>query len=127
MATLTTKSGAVITFLPSKVDVVADHHDSTGEAVTCVYGIPPVMLTIDETVQEFMGRLRVEAHFAQLTRPNGWPVWIRASSVSAIRTPVPGEYPAAVKAVISTDSLTQAVRETLTEATSALNAHGGEL
>ena|SRR5215470_13685072 len=127
MATLTTKSGAVITFVSSKVDVVADHNDSTGEAATCVYGIPPIMLMIDETVQDFMQRLQIEAHFARLTRPNGWPVWIRASSVSAIRSPVPGEYPAAVKTVISTDSLTQAVRETLAEATDALNARGGEL
>jgi hypothetical protein len=127
MATLTTRGGAVITFIPSTIDAVADHNDTTGEAVTCVYGIPPTMLAITETVQGFLQRLQIAADFARLTRPNGWPVWIRGSSVSSLRPPAPGEHSAAVKAIISTASVTQAVRETPAEATAALNAHGGRL
>ena len=127
MARLTTTGGATITFNAAGIDAIADHNDMTGAAVTCVYGIPPSMIMVGETVQAFMQRLKIEKDFAQLTRPNGWLVWIRGSSVTAIRPPVPGEYSAAVKSVISTSSLTQAVRETPTEVTTALDGHGGNL
>ncbi len=127
MATLTTTKGATITFNPAGIDAIADHNDTTGAAVTCVYGIPPSMLMAAETVPALMQRLKIEKDFAQLTRPNGWKVWIRGSSVTAIRPPVPGEYSAAVKSVISTSSLTQAVRETPAEVTAALDGHGGNL
>jgi hypothetical protein len=127
MATLTTTGGATITFNPASIDAIADHNDTTGAAVTCVYGIPPSMVMVGETVPALMQRLKIEKDFARLTRPNGWPVWIRASSVTAIRPPAPGEYRAAVKSIISTSALTQAVKETPAEVTAALDAHGGDL
>jgi len=127
MANLTTTGGATITFNPEVIDAIGDHSDTTGAAVTCIYGIPPSMLMIGETVPAFMQRLQIENEFAQFTRPNGWPVWIRATSVAAIHPPVPGEYPAAVKSVISANSVTQAVTETPAAATAALNAHGAKL
>ena len=46
MATLTTTGGATITFAPTSIDAIADHNDTTGAAVTCIYGIPPTMLVI---------------------------------------------------------------------------------
>jgi len=127
MATVTTTGGAAVTFNLAGIDAIADHNDATGAAVTCVYGIPPSMLMIGETVSAFMHRLGLEKEFARLTRPNGWPVWVRGSAAAALRPPVPGEYPPAVKTVIHTSSLTLAVKETSAEATAALNAHGGEL
>jgi len=127
MATLTTTRGATITFNPAGIDAIADHNDMTGAAVTCVYGIPPAMVMVGETVQALMRRLKIEKDFAQLTRPNGWRVWIRGSSVTAIRPPVPGEYSAAVRSVISTNSLTQAVKEAPAEVTAALDGRGGNL
>ncbi|HUI94799.1 MAG TPA: hypothetical protein VLX44_03525 [Xanthobacteraceae bacterium] len=127
MATLTTTGGATITFNPAGIDAIADHNDTTGAAVTCVYGIPPSMLMVGETVPALLQRLKIEQDFAQLTRPNGWPVWIRGSSVTAVRPPAPGEYPAAVQSIVSTSSLTQAVKETPAEVTAALDARGGNL
>jgi hypothetical protein len=129
MATLTTLGGAAISFRLGVIDAIADHNDTTGEAVTCIYGIPPAMLTITEPVHAFMQRLAITPEFAQLTRPNGRPVWIRGSSAISIRPPVPGEFPPAlrVNAVVWAGSLTQAVRETPAQALAALNAHGGGL
>jgi len=127
LATLTTLGGDVITFNPSGVSTVADHNDTTGEAATCVYGINNSPLMIAETVQGFMERLGIASSFAKLTRPNDWPVWIRASAVSALRAPAPGEYAAAVKTVIVAGSLTQGVKETPTQVTAALNATGASL
>jgi hypothetical protein len=127
MATLTTTGGATITFRPATIDVIADHNDTTGAAVTCVYGIPPAMLMVGETVPAFMQRLGIEHEFARLTRPNGWPVWIRGSAVTALRAPLPGEYAPAAKTVVTTDALTQAVTEATADVTATLNAHGGDL
>jgi hypothetical protein len=127
MATLTTTGGATITFAATSIDAIADHNDTTGAAVTCVYGIPPAMVMIGETVPAFMERLAIGADFARLTRPNGWPVWIRGSSVTSLRPPAPGEHIPAVKTVVSANSVTQAVTETPAEATAAVNAHGGKL
>jgi hypothetical protein len=127
MATLTTVGGVQITFTPSSVEALADHDASTGAAVTCVYGVTNDMLKISEGVQDFMNRLRITAKFAQLTRPNGSPVWINGSAVSSLYAPGPGEYVPAVKTLIVTPALTQGVQEGADAATKAINAHGGDL
>jgi hypothetical protein len=120
MATLVTRGGKEITFQTPSIDAIADH-DTTGEAVTSVYGIGEAMLTIEETVSGFMQRLKIEDDFAPLTRLNGWPVWISGASVTTLRAPSPGEYAPTVR------TLTQGVRETPDQARQALNAHGGSL
>jgi hypothetical protein len=127
MATLTTVGGVQITFKPSSVEVLADHDASTGAAVTCVYGVGKEMLKIDETVPQFLKRVGIAAGFAQLTRPNGSPVWISGASVSSLFAPGPGEYVAGVKTVVVTGALTQGVQEAPAAATAALNAHDGNL
>jgi hypothetical protein len=126
LATLTTLGRTQMSFDPKAIDAVADHNDTTGRAATCVYGIPPTMLMIDETVQAFVDRLKIAGEFALLTRPNGSPVWIRASSVASIRPPAPGEYDPPVQAIIATPSLTQAVQQSLAQATAAFNAINGK-
>jgi hypothetical protein len=127
MATLTTVGGLQITFKPSSVAVLADHDASTGAAVTCVYGVTNNMLKIDETVQKFLSRVGIAKNFAQLTRPNGSPVWINGSAVSSLYAPGPKEYVASVKTIVVTGALTQGVQEAPDAATTALNAHGGSL
>jgi hypothetical protein len=127
MATLTTTGGAVVTFTPSAIAAIADHNDTTGEAVTTVYGIGGSPLMIAETVQAFMTRLNIAQAFAQLTRPDGRPVWISGAAVSMLRAPSAGEYAPAVKTVISAGPLTQGVKEPLADAIAALNAHGASL
>ena len=127
MASLTTTNGAQFTFDPNSVIAVADHDAATGEAVTCVYGLTAGVLKIYEAVVAFLARIGVTAKFATLTRPNGSPIWINGSSVSTIRAPLPGEYTAAVKSVISVGSLIQGVTEDPASATVQIDAHGGNL
>jgi hypothetical protein len=125
MATLTTLGGATIVFDPSAVDAIADHNDTTGETATCIYGLNVSPIMTAESVQAFMQRLNMAPSFAQLTRPDGRPVWIRGSLVSMLRAAHAGEYAPTVQTVIVVGSLTQCVGETPLQAIAALNAHGG--
>jgi hypothetical protein len=127
MATLTTVDGLRITFAPKKVSGIADHDANTGLAITCVYGVTKEALQISEPVQDFMKRVRIAKDFAQLTRPNGFPIWINGSAVSSIRSPLPKEYVAGVNTVVFTDDLTQGVKESPADVAAAVNDHGGDL
>jgi len=127
MPSLTTVDGYQITFSAKAVAMLTDHDASTGQVVTCVYGVTKGILHIEESVQNFLQRISMTNKFAQLTRPNGSPVWINASAVSSIRAPLPDEYVDAVNAVISIESLNQGVTETPAEATTLINEHGGAL
>jgi hypothetical protein len=127
MPTLTTTDGTQITFLAKVVSAVTDHDASTGEAVTCVYGITKSLLRISESVQAFMTRLKITKNFAQLTRPNGSPVWINGGAVSSIRAPLPNEFVAGVNTVVFADGLMQGVKETPPDVATSINGHGGEL
>ena len=127
MADLTTVDGAQITFKPDAVVAVTDHDANTGVAETCVYGITKGVLHIAEPVIGFLQRIGVTANFAQLTRPNGSPIWINGASVSSLRAPQPDEYVAGVNTIISAGSLTQGVTETPATAKAAINVHGGKL
>jgi hypothetical protein len=127
MASLTTIGGAQVTFSPGSVAAIADHNGSTGAAVTCIYGVTNSVLEIDETVQAFMARVKITKRLAQLTRPNGSPVWISGAAVSSLRAPLPGEYVAGVNTVVFTGSLIQGVKESPADTTAALTAHGGDL
>lgn len=127
MATLTTVDGLQITFAPKKVSGIADHDANTGLAITCVYGVTKEALQISEPVQDFMKRVRIAKDFAQLTCPNGFPIWINGSAVSSIRSPLPKEYVAGVNTVVFTDDLTQGVKESPADVAAAVNDHGGDL
>lgn len=85
MATLTTIGGVQITFVARAISAIADHDASTGQAVTCIYGLSDNDLQIRESVPAFMARLKIADKFAQLTRPNSSPVWLNGSAVSSIR------------------------------------------
>ena len=127
MAILTTVDGHQITFNPKAVSALTNHNASTGQVVTTVYGITNAAIDITETAQAFMSRLGIANNFAQLTRPNGSPVWLNGSAVSSLRPPLPNQYVAGVNTVVSTDGLTQGVTETPAAVTAAINAHGGNL
>ena len=128
MASLTTTGGMQIAFDPASVVEVADHDDSTGEAVTCVYGVLPSLVHISETVAAFLARIGVAAKFCVLTRPNGFPVQVNGGSVSVVRAPLPDEYVAGVNSVVTVGGLApQGFTETPAAAIAAINAHGGKL
>jgi membrane-bound lytic murein transglycosylase B len=64
---------------------------------------------------------------ARFTRPDGNPVLVDPLAVSAIRAPVPGEYPDGVLTVLSMGRLTQAVREDMRAVTAAIRIRGGKV
>jgi hypothetical protein len=92
-----------------------------------VYGVTDTVLRISESVVAFMTRLKIMKNFAQLTRPNGSPVWMNGAAVSSIRAPLPNEYVAGVNTVIFASGLTQGVKETPADVTTSINSHGGAL
>jgi hypothetical protein len=122
MATLTTVDGVEVFFNAEGVAAVAP--DGGGAAV---YGVTQAALRLGESPQGFLNRVGIAPKFAQLTRPDGSPVWISGAAVSAMRPPLPNEYPSDAHAVVFTGPLTQAVRETPAAARTALNGHGGKL
>jgi hypothetical protein len=62
----------------------------------------------------------------KLTRPDGATMKIDAGQVTAVRAPLPGEYNASVKAVLTLNHhKRQAVRENVTIARAAIRATGG--
>ena len=122
MPTLTTVHGLQFNFSADSVVAIVDRDASTCEDVTCVYGITKNgFLKTNESVQGLMSRLGLDAKFAQLTRPNGSPVWINKSSVSVVRPPLPGEYTDGVNAIVFTSALTQGVGESPSDTMAALN------
>ena len=127
MATLTTTGGVQITFVARAISAIADHDASTGQAVTCIYGLSDNDLQIRESVPAIMARLKIANNFAQLTRSNGSPVWLNGSAVTSIRPPLPNEYVAGVNTVIFAAALTQGVKEPPDVVTTAINARGGDL
>ena len=127
MPTLTTTGGTQVTFVAAAVSALVDHDASTGESVTCIYGVTNTVLRISEFVQAFMTRLKFTRKFAQLTRPNGSPVWMNGAAVSSIRAPLPNEYVAGVNTVVFAGGLTQGVQETPADVTASINSHGGDL
>ncbi len=61
-----------------------------------------------------------------LTRPDGKTVQLDVDKVTSVRKPLPGEYTAAVNAVIKVGHKTQAVRENVQIAMAAIRATGGD-
>ena len=127
MATLTTIGALQITFVARAISAIADHDASTGQAVTCIYGLSNNDMQIRESVPAIMARLKIANKFAQLTRANGSPVWLNGSAVTSLRPPLPNEYVAGVNTVIFAGVLTQGVKEPPDVVTTAINARGGDL
>lgn len=125
MAQITTVDGTVLNFDESIVEAVADHDAATGDFVTCVYGFADGMKMTSEPVADLLSRLNLTDFFAQLTRPNGDPVWIRGSAVVNLAAPIPGEHDHNVRSVVYLRFLTQAVTETMEQARLLLNASVG--
>lgn len=126
MASLTTTDGIQYNFDPNNIFAVADHDATTGEAVTCVYGITATVLKVGEAAEAFLARVGAEK-FVKLTRASGSPVWIAGAAVSNVSAPLPGVYLPAVKALVCARSLIQGVTEAPAAAVALINAHGGRL
>jgi hypothetical protein len=127
MASLTTVDGSQISFDPTAVMAVADRDADTGDAVTTVYGLTGGRVRIAESVHAFLHRIKGEANFGRLTRPNGTFVWINCKAVISVRQPLDGEYGSDVRAVVSVGTLTQAVQQTPAEVERIVKTHHGSL
>jgi len=92
---------------------------------THVYALPKEILT-GEPPEKLVVRLNIDPALAQLTRPNGTPIWIKGAAVITIGPPGPTDHDAA-KAVLIVGSLHQAVREDVSTARRIINEHGGRL
>jgi hypothetical protein len=126
MAMLTTVDGVQITFVPKAVSGLADHDASSGLAITCVYGVTKEALQIRESVKEFMTRLRITKNFAQLTRPNDFPIWINGSAVNSIRAPLRNEY-WGVSILLFSQMISRKGLKSYGDVVAAINDHGGDL
>lgn len=104
---------------------------------TVVYGPTPAPIRADEDAGAFVERVRTAVAtpelpqpFAQLTSPDGAPVWIKGGEVSAVfAVPNKGK-----KASASAPDVTvmvagerPVVREAVAEARDELNTHGAKL
>jgi len=127
MAEVTTVDGYQYIFDPKVVSIITDRDTSTGQAVTGIYGIAPAVVRIPETVDGFMTRVGIAARFAEFGRPNGSPIWISGTAVSALRAPLPDEYVAGVETVISVGKMSLGVVEDIAAVRDALNSHGAAL
>ncbi len=79
---------------------------------------------ISRIVTELGGASQQASNVARFTRPNGTPVTVNLAEVSSVRVPLPGEYPASVKTVITAGRLHQGVREAFDAVKSEMIAHG---
>jgi hypothetical protein len=127
MAELTTKEGLRYFFDSGALIAVADRDPDTGEANTTVYGLSARPLKLTESVQAFLNRVGVVNSFASLTRLDNNPIWVNCAAVQAIRPTLPGEYHPDANTCVSIGSVTMAVKETLAQVRTTINAHGGKL
>ena len=90
---------------------------------TYVHGVDRGVLVTAEEAAGLVARLGVDPPLAKLTRPDGSPVWIKRSAVTAIRPPLATEQQGggAVQAVLIIGGLHQAVREGVQIASSVVS------
>jgi hypothetical protein len=87
MADLITADGIQYYFDPGQIAAISDHDPSTGDVTTCVFGLSPRgYLRVEESVREFMSRVKLADKFGQLTLADGASIWVNASLVSSIRS-----------------------------------------
>ena len=124
MTELVNSGGLRIKFDPKSDSAVTDH-DEAGQPQTCVYGILKTPQKIGGTVDAFLSLIGLKAKFVHFNRPNGTSVWINVDAVDSLIQSNPADHPGS-HAVINAGDLSQAVRETIDAAATALNAHGGK-
>jgi hypothetical protein len=124
MAVITTAQGVQINISP---DHIVEATDDLQAGICDVYGATPAPLRVNETATALLARLAITGKFAQLTRPDGTPVWINGKTVGSVRAPLVGEYPATAHAVVGAGAVTQAVQEDVSTTVAALNARGASL
>jgi hypothetical protein len=121
MASLTTVDGYQYYFDPNGVVAISDHDPSTGQLLTCVYGISASgYLRIGGTLQNFLASLgTAAAKFGQVTRADGAALWVNGAAVTSVRSCASTDGVGA-NAVIFAAGTNYAVQETAAAAAHAL-------
>jgi hypothetical protein len=127
MSQLVTLEGVQFYFNVAAVTAVADSDADTGERVTTVYGLAAGRLRISASPEKFLQSVHAADAFVELTRLDDSHVWINASAVAVIHSPVREEDSSAANCVLPLGGIHFAVKETLDEVRRLLNAHGASL
>ena len=113
MVDLVTLMGMTVTVPDSAINVVSGPYP--GEAGVKSYvrgGFGPGAIESNEDASHFVDRL--QSTLARLTRPNGTPVWVKASAITILRFPFDTEIlspPNVVRSVIIVGGFHQALQE----------------
>jgi hypothetical protein len=127
MATLTMIDGQEITISPSRVSALMDYDAVTHAAVTSVFGVRKGIVFTKEGVEDFMRRVGITDHFAQLTKPDGHLLWVNGEAVSALSLPSSADpYVKEVRTVVELGGWDLGIIETIKQATKEMNAHRRE-
>jgi len=124
---LTSHDGFAMHFVDDDVVGLAGPRPSDTEVQSYVFVIGLQPIPCVELVSSLLTRIQSNPPFAQLTRPNGTPIWIRGSTVTEIRDPLSVEMqnpPAITRQVIRFAGNSQAVQETYGQLKTILSGAG---
>ena len=127
MPQLVTLEGIHFYFNVGAVTAVADSDADTGEGVTTVYGLAAGRLRISVSPEKFLQSVHAADAFVELTRPDDSHVWINASAVAVIHSPVREEDSSGANCVLPLGGIRFTVKESLDDVRRLLNAHGARL
>ena len=127
MPQLATLEGTRFYLNVAAVTAVADTDADTGDKVTTVYGLAPGRLRIHGSPEQFLQSVHATDKFVKLTRLDNSHVWVSASAVGLIHSPVAEEEDESASCVIPLGGIRFAVKEALDDVRRVLNAHGSNL
>jgi len=111
MVDLVTLMGMTVTVPDSAINVVSGPYPGEEGVKSYVRGgFGPGAIETNEDASHFVDRL--QSTLARLTRPNGTPVWVKASAITILRFPFDTEMsPPNVRSVIIVGGFHQALQE----------------
>ena len=129
MLAITTLDGSVLHLDDDSVVMVTGPKPGDPPGRSYVTGPAPGPIATDEETAAVLAALHPQAPLAQLTRPDGSPVWIKGGAVTSVRAPIPADVPPGepVGAVIIVGGCHQAVREDVATVGGLLDRHGGNV
>ena len=113
MVDIVTLTGMTVTVPDSAINVVSGPYPGEADVKSYVRGgFGPGAIESNEDASHFVDR--IQATLTRLRRPNGTPVWVKASAITILRFPFDTEIlspPNVVRSVIMVGGFHQALRE----------------
>src|SRR4051794_12698562 len=125
LAEMKTLTGVTLVFDPTKIAMVYSLPHAVGRAgsVTNVIGLAGGAQEVDEPAEKLLQRLELKPYFVALTLPDGAPVWVKASTVSFIRTVQPWDHTRSeARTAVNAGGRPIFVKETIQTIREAINA-----